>query len=138
MIRKNRCGALAFALIAVSALGCGRAALAADNSSSQPAPDKFELRAVAGGLIGWEAVRFNRRTGAAWTIDLDPKAAPAVWKFKLTKIADEKVLPLGDYDVQIIASPNGRPAGILRIERSSGKCWVADKHKWQAVEGATK
>jgi hypothetical protein len=96
-------------------IGVGRA-----GADEKPAAGKgYELRVVAHG-DAYNGIRFKPTTGESWKI----------LNGRFEKLEEVAAPPAGDYDVVII------PAEILlavRIDRSTGSCWLLAKSKWNPV-----
>src|SRR5688500_12428324 len=102
-------------VVLVGLIGVGRAGV-----DEKPAAGKgYELRVVAHGDTV-NGIRFKPTTGESRKI----------LNGRFEKLEEAAAPPAGDYDVVVI------PAEILlavRIDRSTGSCWLLTKSKWNPI-----
>ncbi|HWA97995.1 MAG TPA: hypothetical protein VG713_05860, partial [Pirellulales bacterium] len=106
--------------------------MAEPSSFAQTSPPQhgFRLLLISDGA-GWQAFRFDAESGATWTTDFDKgnNNAP-FWR----TVADDDSLSAGSYDLQGVPyTDDGDVCRAVRIDRKSGRAWVALGYAWSAI-----
>ena len=76
----------------------------------------------------FSGVKFDRRTGTAWWLELDEKSP--VNASKWTKMDETDAIVPGDYDVQFAVMSKLKSSAIIRINRATGATWMLIGTKW--------
>jgi hypothetical protein len=91
-----------------------------------PAPKIGYRLVIVSSPSSSETFRFNPETGATWSAGSD--SSQAAWR----RIAESEQLPVGDYDFQVVSvtSQGARGRNAARMERKTGRTWVASSDRW--------
>ncbi len=111
----KRFAAVALAAILIQA---STSAASADDSG------QFAIRQLRTEAGARESVRFNIKTGESWY-------NWTTWAPKWVKIDENGPVPIGDYDVLLLAGSDKDTAWGLRFDKVSGKTWNFGQKGWE-------
>jgi len=91
------------------------------NADAAEPDSSFKVVMVATSSERWDAMKYNVRTGEAWT----PRGGQWV------AVIDEEALPRGEYIVHMTALDNNWAA--LRLDMKTGRTWQCQQGKWAEI-----
>ncbi len=84
----------------------------------------YGIRQVRAGNGHREAIRFNRKSGEAWT---NWTTSSPAW----VKVPESGPVPPGDYDVLLLPGVENDSVWVMRFDAKSGKTWNYGSKGWE-------
>jgi hypothetical protein len=100
--------------------------------ANEPMPQSGFRLLMSASASDWSTFRFNPETGEAWAATSN--GGKLLWK----RIVDFELLALSDFDFQTVSFVpddvgNTNNTRTIRIDRRTGRSWVALNGKWTAI-----